>query len=528
LEEEMENLDKQIDDRKRAGESGIALALVLLVLLSLSVLIISAHYTNVTQTYASSNYRNSTQAYFIAEAGIQRTIDWFSHKYIPPDWKTTSLKDTVYPNLLTTDPAVLVILLSEGTGSTFPVSGMVSGSADSFQEYLQATNKIEATTIPGLEGRYTIRTTLLSTKMVDIFPSGQQRVERWRIESTGLLRNNKTGNELARADNVAVIETMVKPAFLHAICADSFDLNGQTVIDSYDSTAGAYGGSNSGGPASLGSYSNSTGPFDFGNVEIEGSIDIPPPYQSAPDEEPCNQGTEGCGTNYCPELPPVPNFSIGKGGKSPYRAYSSADCTFTFGTPGSCPSVITGATGDDVNGGTISLANAPGFTGSGAASFWAKEIGGNVLIDNNTGRIGDGPLNVFVEEIDGSVRIKNRAPAQRNSVNIFVKTKIKLSGGDSINGTPFPGANVSGLRLFLAPGVKVTISGNADITAIIYGPDVTADLGNGKVDFYGVVIAGDLFRKNGTTGGIHFDRQLEESAFSVFNFVPNSEVRRIY
>jgi hypothetical protein len=510
------------------NESGIALALVMLVLLSLSILIISVHYTNVTQTQATANYLNSTQAFYIAEAGIQRTIDWFSHKYTKPDWSSTTLNNRLYPNQL--DGGKLVTILSEGEGSTFPITSFVSGSPESYQEYLQATNSLSSTTTPGLEGKYRVTATLLSTRLVEAFPSGQQRVERWRIESVGVLRNSANGAELATSENVAVIETLLKPSFMHAICSDGFNMNGQPLIDSYDSANGSYGGTNKDGPASLGSYSSSTGPFEFGNVEIGGAIDIPPPYQSADDDEPCIQAEQGCGENYCPEMASVPNFFTPTSGNStpPFLAYSSDDCTFKIGERGECPNIINEAKADKVEGGMIGLANVPKFTGKGTASFWAKVIGKGVTIDNDTGRTGDGPLNIFVDKIESSVNIKNRVPADRNPVNIFVKSEIKMSGGDAINGNNGIGVNTLGLRLFLAPGVRFTISGNSSVTGIVYGPDLSIDVGNGKVDFYGVIMAGDLFRKNGSMGGVHFDRRLEQFAMTVFNFVPNSQVRRIF
>jgi hypothetical protein len=513
-------------------ESGVALVFVMLVLLSLSALIISAHYTTVSQTQSTANYRNATQAYYIAEAGIQRTIDWFSHKYTPPDWTITTLNRSIYPNLLDGSGERKVILKSEETGSTFPISSIISD----FQSYLQLSNNLKTTATPGLEGHYIVETTLLSTRMVNIFLSGLRPVERWRIKSRGIIRSSERGNELARADNIAVIETLVGPAFTHAICADGYDLNGSPTIDSYDSSSGlAYGETNSdgvtnsGGPASVGSYNDSAGPFDFGNIDIGGAIDIPPAYHSETSEEPCNQADQGCGTNYCPDFPPVPNFTTVTNGKSaPYYAYSSADCTFEPTKPGSCPGVIPDATGKKIEVGTISLAKAPGFTGSGPASFWADEIGKGVTIDNATGRTGDGPLNIFVNRINGSVNIINRAPAEKNPVNIFVKDEIRMSGNDNINGNTGLGVNTLGLTLLLSPGVKFTISGNSTVTGIVYGPNQKIDVGNGKVDFYGAVIGGDEFIKNGSNGGIHFDRRLEGTGLMVFNFVPTADVRRIY
>src|ERR1041385_7939586 len=85
----------------RSDEAGIALITVALVLLLLTGLLTTAYYTMVSQTISTGNYRTSTQAYYIAEAGLQRTIDWFSHQYnAPTDWSVYGLQTDKYPNVM--------------------------------------------------------------------------------------------------------------------------------------------------------------------------------------------------------------------------------------------------------------------------------------------------------------------------------------------------------------------------------------------------------------------------------------------
>src|SRR5690242_6645271 len=115
----MKNMQPNASNREknnRRSESGVALAIVALVLLMLTVLIISSHYTLLSQITTSSNYRYSTQAFYIAEAGIQRSIDFFSYQYDPPtpgttsDWEDASvgLNTRVYPNQFGTNKQVIL------------------------------------------------------------------------------------------------------------------------------------------------------------------------------------------------------------------------------------------------------------------------------------------------------------------------------------------------------------------------------------------------------------------------------------
>src|SRR5689334_10717554 len=99
--------------RTKSGESGIALAIVAMVLLLLTLLVISGLYVMITETTSSSNYRNSTQAYYVAEAGIQRTIDWFSHQYAPVS--LTGLQDNLYPVKISNQ----FVTFDTGGGSTY-------------------------------------------------------------------------------------------------------------------------------------------------------------------------------------------------------------------------------------------------------------------------------------------------------------------------------------------------------------------------------------------------------------------------
>ena len=67
----------------RERESGIALVSALLSLLVLTTLSAGMVFVMQTGTWSSMNYKTATQARFEAEAGLQRTVQWFNTSYTP-------------------------------------------------------------------------------------------------------------------------------------------------------------------------------------------------------------------------------------------------------------------------------------------------------------------------------------------------------------------------------------------------------------------------------------------------------------
>jgi hypothetical protein len=524
------------------GESGIALAIVSMVLLLLTVLIVSAHFSMVSQTVSSSNYRYSMQAQYVAEAGVQRSIDWFNHRYsVPIDWNALNLPDSprLYPAQLIISgvPSGRITLGSKSGGSfTFPVET----TKTDFQNFLNDTNNIASPGMPGLHGQYDVTATLLATRSVKVFGGGLGRSERWRVESTGTIINTAHGNEIASADKVAIIETLIVSAVAHAICANTLDFNGMTDVDSYDSTIGSFGGTNQDGSASVGSYGvpcPSTDPrcYDRGRVNLipDGQWDIPPVDQTTFG---CG-GSVPCGTSYCIKLPPIPNFITVSGSAtgSPAGVFTAAPCVGCTSTPspGVCPdpagfpsSVKAGSVG---NGDLITVP--PNATGN--YCMWVDEIIGGVTIDNRVSgagsRVGKGALNIFINEIDynsNNVVVKSD---RENPVNIYITGDMKVGGNGTFNILPPGGSqNDQGVFVYASTTSVFDVGGNGtpSISAVIYAPNATTVL-NGNIDIYGAVIT-DSFRKTGTSGGVHYDRDLAQSGFIVSGFIPNYQVRRIY
>src|SRR5262249_35438618 len=154
-----------------------------------------AHYTMISQSTSTSNYRNTVQAFYVSEAGIQRAVEWFSYNYTVGSF--TPLDKTTYPNLLTTNSSP-VYMQSDGTGNVGSFTSLLTGPG-SFSDYLTTANNIA---YPGstLQGFYTVKATLLTQKSVLNLVDVPKQAERWRIESIGIVKGAGS-REIARAEN---------------------------------------------------------------------------------------------------------------------------------------------------------------------------------------------------------------------------------------------------------------------------------------------------------------------------------------
>ncbi|MBL8193718.1 MAG: hypothetical protein JNM06_08030 [Blastocatellia bacterium] len=575
--------------KKIKKQTGAALAIVSLILLVLTILIISAHYTTIVQTTSSASYRDNTQAFYVAEAGIQRTLDWFIHRYTqeglqpspssPPDWSaiattdkiptgTSGQGDALYPNRM--GNGNIVILTTSDISNpvaTFPIitktGGPLNGSQvnmlTDFRDYLSQTNDFTSTatttTSGALRGRYSVTATLLSTKLISGFTGQSQRVERWKITSVGTWANYPTNSTnpnaiLASAENVAIIETLTKPELSHAICANKFQFNSGTDVDSYDSGDGPFGGTNQNGTTAIGVFSstpNTNPDQDFirgGQTLPGGQFDIPAPPSL---NFGCGQPGVACGINFCPDPPPIPAFSLPPftAGNAPANKGAATAPTYTaMSTPAACsptcptaPTTLTTCTACardiDLGGNTNQKIQLPA-SATGDYSFWVKNLTGNggkanLTIDNLTNRNGIGTLNIFVDSLNTNGKDIIVNSNVQNPVHFYVITNFSFGGNAKFNQSE----NAAGVKVFyIATGERdLAGSGNPEISGLLFAPNATF-INNGSPAFYGAIFVDKFHRKgNGSANqnsGVHFDRQLSNNFAKVFSFVPQTQVRRIY
>ncbi len=264
----MKTPDRHFGSRAPAG---VALILVMLAILVLSVLAASIVFSARSEAFASYNYRISTQADYVAKAGLQKAVNFFnSDKYTPvapPDATTyydvsqyssipVVLYNTKYrpvqciANCPTANGAVVLSIDSSGnfTGN-YPtpltnVDGATIGTAFKDRFYNVAINPLSSAFD---SGQFTVKATLEEYYTVNdaFFPAQNLKpFEVWYIESTGTWNSN-VGSAPRKPTSVqqATLAPVYLPFFanaLYGLC--SITLNGTVCTDSYNSKGGNYNG----------------------------------------------------------------------------------------------------------------------------------------------------------------------------------------------------------------------------------------------------------------------------------------------
>src|SRR5436309_13614777 len=80
----VERIQKHEEVRlRRDDERGAALVMALLVLCALGLMTAAIAFTIQSETRSSANYKYGQGAYYVANAGIQRSLAWFNSGYTP-------------------------------------------------------------------------------------------------------------------------------------------------------------------------------------------------------------------------------------------------------------------------------------------------------------------------------------------------------------------------------------------------------------------------------------------------------------
>ena len=282
---------RTIDPR---SERGIALVTTLLLTLLLSILVGAMLSSSTSDVLITGNDIRSNQAFYIAEAGINRASGWFSSKFgtnpttglfiLPlqnasntigvagqlnytntPFYQKGALA-TSFEQTIPTAVKVLVgsdlqnVVLSGDSSSTYPSNYSVNydnppGTPQS-ATYAQVVSDFTSNLADQTEGEgtFAVKATLIS-----IIPAGNtqpQGAATWRLESTGKITRG-TNTTIATATLWAYISAVVRPINVsQATSAPSTVVNvvpgvigrimislgaNQLTIDSYKSSMGSYG-----------------------------------------------------------------------------------------------------------------------------------------------------------------------------------------------------------------------------------------------------------------------------------------------
>jgi Tfp pilus assembly protein PilX len=260
----------------KKAQHGVSLIISLFLLLLLSALAALLTVATNTEILATSNYRSMMQTRYAAEAGVQKTLNWFKYNYTPPPSYAnlgTGSNPVVYPIGSTT--AVSLSGVNSGY-SNFPTSGDVS----SFYGALNG----QSLASQGMSASYAVSAKLLR---VNRDPVTNANLETWQITSTG---STTSGNaklqlvaELQRANGTSLF---TYAAFTTSPACGGFYMDSGVVTDSYNTASGGtYAGTHVNTGGNIGSNGSINGGSDtiYGNV-VSAKIGT---------GTPCTQGNPG-------------------------------------------------------------------------------------------------------------------------------------------------------------------------------------------------------------------------------------------
>lgn len=235
--------------KRNASEKGSALIFALLAILVLTVLAATVMFTSQSQAWTSLNYRQTAQARYAAEAGVQATINWLSNSTGSTAYPTPTIASS-YPGFTVTKYPVTCTSTGNGCSSTTaPVTLSYPSSSSNYYDPTGnvATNfaAVASGTVSGITGAsYKTTATLLRMPIATTTVSwlSGPAPQTWQITSTGTVQGVTTST-------VQVVETfdrLTSPVFTNGLettsnaCGSITFLNSGSYTDSYNSNNGPY------------------------------------------------------------------------------------------------------------------------------------------------------------------------------------------------------------------------------------------------------------------------------------------------
>ncbi len=497
----------------RNNEKGVALILALILVLVMSVMAISLMFISQSETWASLNYRLTSQARDGAEAGVNSAANYLMNIYTPPvagtgtDPLSGYNYTSVYPvQAGATNTSGHDVYLSANTSqqaSTYPVASVQSAfnTAGRGKGTFTAGN----TTVT-----YATTAKLLSMSKLNSAISGSQAVvQTWQITSDGTVAGIRNAN----VEVSAILEQTVVPTFNYAAFASSsgcsaLTFGGGGTTDSFDSST--YSGS--------GTPTLST---TYGNVGTNGNLST----SGSPTTINGNLSTPRTGTGTCTtsnvtawsdtsgtvtgsiiELPQPVTYPTPPA-PSPMPPSNSANAITLNNSSANC-SGISGCTFSTTGGcasgafclapGTCPPAN-PGAGNSGPGVYGDITAKGNVHLS-----AGCYNINSFTENGGGTLIIDS-GPVVLNIAGTGQTTPFSLTGGGMINSAS-PPYNPTTLQILYGGTGTIKLSGGASAIGLMYAPNASYSI-TGGANWYGSLIGASLTDMGGSA--IHYDRHLQ-------------------
>jgi len=413
------------EDLEFENEEGSALVIALLCLLVLGVTSTAIVFTTQGEIMSSAAYKYSQQAFYVANAGVQRAVLWYNSGYVPH--LPAADYDTTYFPVRYSGSGVQLTGYSGGS-AVYPDSTIAADFMTNLgNQTLQADTKNS--------GVYDLSSSLikyeprsfLNPTTFDPYPSA---IERWRVTSIGYWRTS--ANPIGEAQITAMIQNDGTTIFGKALWGkDGISLGGTNLIDSYDPRLGPYGGTNIGDMGTTGSD---------GLISVNGSVTVRGDMQYGPDGSYTQAGgsaTISGGVMQLPEyhyFPPIPDFDVG---------------TINVTVPTKKSETIP------------------------AGSYGAITLRAQAVLTLGAG-------DYYIDSIDMSALSEIHVTG---ATRLFIKSGMSLAGQSIMNDTGLP----ENLTIFYAGTDDVTLVGGTGFYGSVYAPDAHVTL-SGTCDFFGSFI----------------------------------------
>lgn len=263
----------RILETRPTSSRGIALILVMLVLTMLSLLTAAIVFTARADTMASYNYKLTTQADYLAKAGIQEAINWFrSSRYqaVSESQAVTyyNVTDTgsIYNLYSSATSPVKCVAASPGCPSPNATVQLINISGTGSSNYPAITNAsgvrvaeafasdladVRLTGDSLNSGTISINATLLNYQTLNagnppaVTPTA---VETWLITSRATWSGaSGTTASMAAAEEQAIIQPLYFPSYgqaLYGYCSVTMQGSAGVCTDAFNSDLGPYAGGN--------------------------------------------------------------------------------------------------------------------------------------------------------------------------------------------------------------------------------------------------------------------------------------------
>ena len=530
----------------RSREAGVALIIALLCLLVISMLAAGVIFSTQSEIWSSANYRNITQARYVAEAGAQQAANWIIQNWTPPSnfTTTTQFNLSVFPALYVagSTPAKIVFASSNLSGITDTYSTINSTLDNSFQTTLSGISS--PFTSENNNASYSVAAQLLEATQVTV-GGGPQWLTKWKIISQGSVGQLQPAKvqvvEIMADVPTASSSSQTVPNFNYGVLATGTGCN---VISASGGSGNpgrtnAYNSQASGNPGSSNPTLLGTGGSvaTFGNINIQRGAYINGPiytpyYNAGTTGEygiSCPAWANACGSNST-------GWNGGQSCSSPSKLWSvnednsgsAVGCTngascvnTTSNLPASLPnpSSIPDPTMPTVTPNTSACSALAGGLcnggngGSSCSATLPPSPTGTSYGKVNFGSCANITLQSGVYNFD-TLLISNGAtinvPANGSVViNIYNSsastTPITSNGGTVVN----PGGDPNNFTIVYDGSNTVTLNNGANMFGTIYAPHAPVVLsGNGGL--YGAVV-GNTFSFSGS-GHVIYDTHLSSEA----------------